>query len=125
MNPFLHLSLHLAIQEQLSIDQPPGIRDAYERLCRKLTDEHEAQHRLLECLGETVYRAQTASAPVDPQEYLAAVQGLARSLSLKVVAEGVETEGQRQALLAVGCRHAQGFLFGRPEPAGHWPGGKT
>ena len=54
-----------------------------------------------------------------------AVQGLARSLSLKVVAEGVETEGQRQALLAVGCRHAQGFLFGRPEPAGHWLGGKT
>lgn len=78
MNPFLHLSLHLAIQEQLSIDQPPGIRDAYERLCRKLTDDHEAQHRLLECLGETVYRAQTASAPVDPQEYLAAVQSLAR-----------------------------------------------
>ncbi len=54
-----------------------------------------------------------------------AVQGLARSLSLKVVAEGVETEGQRQALLAVGCRHAQGFLFGRPEPARHWPGGKA
>jgi diguanylate cyclase (GGDEF)-like protein len=49
-----------------------------------------------------------------------AVQGLARSLSLNVVAEGVETEAQRQALLAVGCRHAQGFLFGRPEPAAHW-----
>ena len=52
-----------------------------------------------------------------------AVQGLARSLSLNVVAEGVETEAQRQALLAVGCRHAQGFLFGRPEPAAHWLGG--
>ena len=48
------------------------------------------------------------------------MQSLARSLSLNVVAEGVETECQRQALLAVGCPHAQGFLFGRPEPATHW-----
>ena len=48
------------------------------------------------------------------------MQSLARSLSLNVVAEGVETECQRQALLAVGCPHAQGFLFGRPEPASHW-----
>ena len=46
MNPFLHLSLHLAIQEQLSIDQPPGIRDAYERLCRKLTDDHGVDNSL-------------------------------------------------------------------------------
>lgn len=52
-----------------------------------------------------------------------AVQGLARSLSLNVVAEGVETEAQRQALLAVGCAHAQGFLFGRPEPVAHWLAG--
>ena len=49
-----------------------------------------------------------------------AVHGLARSLNLKVVAEGVETEAQRQALLATGCPFAQGFLFGRPEPAAHW-----
>jgi diguanylate cyclase (GGDEF)-like protein len=49
-----------------------------------------------------------------------AVQGLARSLSLNVVAEGVETEAQRQALLATGCAYAQGFLFGRPQPVGYW-----
>ena len=54
-----------------------------------------------------------------------AVQGLARSLSLNVVAEGVETEAQRQALLAVGCAYAQGFLFGRPQPAGHWQAGEV
>ena len=52
-----------------------------------------------------------------------AVQGLARSLNLSVVAEGVETDAQRQALLAAGCPCAQGFLFGRPQPAGHWRAG--
>ncbi len=49
-----------------------------------------------------------------------AVQGMARSLGLGVVAEGVETEAQRQALLGVGCRFGQGYLFGRPQPAAYW-----
>jgi len=53
MNPFLHLSLHLAIHEQVSIDQPPGIRLAFEQL-RARMDPHAAEHVLLECLGETI-----------------------------------------------------------------------
>src|SRR6185369_4603152 len=57
MNPFLHLSLHLAIHEQVSIDQPPGIRLAFEQLRAKL-GQHEAEHVLLECLGETIWQAQ-------------------------------------------------------------------
>ena len=35
-NPFLHLSMHLSIAEQISIDQPPGIRAAYTGLARRL-----------------------------------------------------------------------------------------
>ena len=70
LNPFLHLSLHLAIEEQLSIDQPPGIRACYERLVAKAGSRHDAQHAVLECLGETIWEAQrTASAP-DGQAYL-------------------------------------------------------
>ena len=73
MNPFLHLSLHLAIHEQVSIDQPPGIRAAYETLRARL-DPHEAEHVLLECLGETIWRAQRAGGPLDAVAYVEAIK---------------------------------------------------
>ncbi len=58
VNPFLHLSLHLAVAEQLAIDQPPGIRAEFERIRLARDDEHEAQHAVLECLGEVLWNAQ-------------------------------------------------------------------
>jgi hypothetical protein len=72
-NPFLHLGLHLAIEEQLSIDQPPGIRAAYQRLCGTLRDEHAARHRLLECLAEVIWQAQRNGTPLDAALYLQCV----------------------------------------------------
>ena len=74
MNPFLHLSLHYAVEEQLSIDQPFGIRNAFESLCRRLDDPHEARHRLLECLGEAVWKAQQAGNQLDPEAYLESIR---------------------------------------------------
>jgi len=73
MNPFLHLSLHLAIHEQLSIDQPPGIRAAFERL-RTRMDTHDAEHVLLECLGETIWRTQREGSQMDALAYVDAIQ---------------------------------------------------
>jgi hypothetical protein len=70
MNPFLHLSLHLAIEEQLSIDQPPGIRALFASRRTRHGDAHAALHDLLECLGETVWRAQRERAPPDGAAYL-------------------------------------------------------
>ena len=64
MNPFLHLSLHLAIADQISIDQPPGIRAAYTAL-RKRMDVHDAEHAIMECLGETLWRAQREGGQMD------------------------------------------------------------
>jgi hypothetical protein len=69
-NPFLHLSMHLAIEEQLSVDQPPGIKAEFTRLAAKLGDRHAACHEIMECLGETVWRAQRDGAVPDAQAYL-------------------------------------------------------
>lgn len=51
---------------------------------------------------------------------VSAVIELARALNMEVVAEGIETEGQRDALIAMGCSLGQGFLLGRPAPLAHW-----
>jgi hypothetical protein len=69
-NPFLHLALHLAIEEQLSIDQPPGIRAALESRLARHGDRHAALHDLLDCLGETLWRSQRDRRPPDGVTYL-------------------------------------------------------
>ncbi len=79
INPFLHLSLHLAIHEQLSIDQPPGLRAAYDACLAKRGDRHEALHDVLECLGETIWRAQRDGTPMDAMAYVEAVRKRAGS----------------------------------------------
>lgn len=73
MNPFLHLSLHLAIHEQVAIDQPPGIRGAFEALRSRL-GPHEAEHAILDCLGETIWRAQREGSAMDAEAYLNSVR---------------------------------------------------
>lgn len=69
LNPFLHLSLHLAVAEQLSIDQPRGIRDLHAKL-QATRDAHAALHVVLECLGETVWQAQRTGTAPDEAAYL-------------------------------------------------------
>ena len=70
VNPFLHVSLHLAVAEQLAIDQPPGIRAQFERLRAARGDEHAALHAVLECLGEVIWSAQRLRAPPNPALYI-------------------------------------------------------
>lgn len=74
-NPFLHLSMHLAVSEQLSIDQPPGIRDAFTGLCRRLDDEHAAMHHVFECLAEQIWQQQRNGLPFDSARYIACLRG--------------------------------------------------
>jgi hypothetical protein len=74
VNPFLHLSLHLALAEQLGIDQPRGIRAQVERLALARGDEHAAQHAAIECLGEMLWHAQRHGTPPDAGIYLACLE---------------------------------------------------
>ena len=74
VNPFLHLSLHLAVAEQLSIDQPPGIHAHFERLRAARGDEHAALHAVLECLGEVLWAAQRHGTAPDAALYLACLE---------------------------------------------------
>jgi len=69
-NPFLHMSLHIALEEQLSIDQPPGIGRLFNELLSKKRDRHAALHEAIECLAETVWRAQRDRAQPDAMAYL-------------------------------------------------------
>ena len=75
-NPFLHLSMHLSISEQISINQPPGIKEVAEKLSRKLGSDHEAQHLMMECLGQVMWEAQREGKPLNPENYLEALQKL-------------------------------------------------
>lgn len=69
-NPFLHFSMHLAIEEQLSIDQPVGVKDLIEALSEKLGDGHAARHIALDGLGEMIWHAQRYGTQPDPAIYL-------------------------------------------------------
>lgn len=73
-NPFLHMSLHLALEEQLSIDQPPGIVQRFGVLVSRFHDRHEALHQALECLAETLWRAQRHGMPPDARAYLSCLE---------------------------------------------------
>jgi Domain of unknown function (DUF1841) len=78
-NPFLHMSLHISILEQISINQPIGIADIYEKLKLKHQAEHEAQHDILECLAETIWSAQRTNSSIDSAQYIQLLQQKART----------------------------------------------
>ncbi len=73
-NPFLHLSMHLSISEQCSIDQPRGIRQAVELLTHRRDSLHLAHHEAMECLGQMLWESQRAGRPPDGAAYIACVQ---------------------------------------------------
>lgn len=71
INPFLHMMMHLSLEEQISINQPAGVREHFYRLREKMDSEHEAQHAMMECLGEMILQAQKNQTQPDAQIYLA------------------------------------------------------
>jgi uncharacterized protein DUF1841 len=69
-NPFLHMGLHLAVRDQIATDRPAGIRQAFQTVAAHLGSEHEAEHRIIECLAEAMWEAQRSGRPPDEAAYL-------------------------------------------------------
>lgn len=75
-NPFLHMGLHLGVREQVATDRPAGIRAVFERLADKLGNAHDAEHRMIDCLAETLWQAQRDQQPPDELHYLESLRKL-------------------------------------------------
>ncbi len=75
-NPFLHMSMHISLQEQISTDRPPGITTAYHKLIIGSGDAHAADHMMMECLGRMLWEAQRNNRLPDEQAYLECIKGL-------------------------------------------------
>ncbi|PCJ49812.1 MAG: hypothetical protein COA74_04695 [Gammaproteobacteria bacterium] len=70
-NPFLHLSMHQGMHEQLSSNRPTGIREVYANLCKKIGDPHDTEHAMMEAFAETLWQAQRSATLPDEDQYLA------------------------------------------------------
>lgn len=69
-NPFLHMGLHLSVREQVATDRPPGIAATFRQLADKVGGSHTAEHRMIDCLAETLWESQRDSNPPDELNYL-------------------------------------------------------
>lgn len=75
-NPFLHMGMHVAIHEQLATDRPAGVRALYRRALARFPDPHALEHRMMDCLGETLWRARRDGTPPDAGAYLECLRRL-------------------------------------------------
>ncbi len=73
-NPYLHMGMHIALREQIGTDRPAGIADVHRQLCRQEGDTHQAEHRMMDCLGEALWQAQRQGALPDEDAYLACLR---------------------------------------------------
>jgi hypothetical protein len=76
-NPFLHMGMHISLQEQIGTDRPPGVRQLYQQVVRRIGDGHEAEHQMMECLGRMLWEAQRENRLPDEQAYLQCLRSLA------------------------------------------------
>ena len=75
-NPFLHMGLHMSVREQVAIDRPAGVTAIFRQLAARLGDAHAAEHRMLDCLAETLWDAQRRQGLPDEAGYLACLRAL-------------------------------------------------
>ena len=69
-NPFLHMGMHITIQEQIGSNRPLGITALYKQLLPKYSSAHDLEHNMMECLGEILWLAQRNNTLPDEVQYL-------------------------------------------------------
>lgn len=75
-NPFLHMGMHLALQEQVSLDRPQGIQSIYQQLGERFGDVMATEHAMMECLAESLWQAQRDQTEPDENAYLRCLKSL-------------------------------------------------
>ncbi len=75
-NPFMHMGMHLGLREQLATGRPAGIEMVYDKLVKRLGDVHEAEHRMIECLGQAMWEAQRTGQAPSEEKYIECLQRL-------------------------------------------------
>ena len=75
-NPFLHINLHLTLQDQITMDQPKGIKEIHSQLLLKIKDAHEVEHMMMEHIAEMIFNAQKNNAAFDLDGYIQALKSL-------------------------------------------------
>jgi len=76
INPFLHINLHLSLQDQISLDQPKGIKEIYNSLVKKIKDTHRVEHIMMEQIAEMIFNSQKNNKPMDQEQYLRSLKEL-------------------------------------------------
>ena len=79
-NPFLHMSMHIALHEQISTNRPQGINDCYQKLCILQGGSHDAEHAMMECLGEALWQAQRDQTVPDEAKYLECLKKISTAI---------------------------------------------
>jgi len=76
VNPFLHINLHLALRDQLSINQPKGVKEAHQKLINHYKDPHVVEHLMMECITKMIYLSQKNNTPINQEVYLNCITSL-------------------------------------------------
>ena len=76
INPFLHINLHLSLQDQLDLDQPKGVKEIYNSLLKKIKDTHQVEHIMMGHIAEMIFISQKNNKPMDQEQYLRSLKEL-------------------------------------------------
>lgn len=76
VNPFLHMGMHIALKEQINSDRPIGIKGIFKRILSSSTSIHDAEHKMMECLGVSLWEAQCKKEPPNEDRYIECLKNI-------------------------------------------------